>query len=230
MAQPWEVSPPLTADRLHLIATTIAQVRADAREGHLPEKGDNAWVFGCRAYARTCHALAGLQLSGDHPWLKVKEDGLACTVLIEGEPLKFYKGEAESPTSRSLRRGLDAAIRQHKLFFYENELVSEENGWFWLIALETHDDGSLMQAVVLQANSRGETRNLYFIPMDGPVPVVGSASRGEREGRDLPPPWVGPPDRDGSLGKAGGDNQDFRDEARDDDDNNEENDGGTEPA
>lgn len=226
MAPPWEVCAPLTADRLHLLATTIAQVRADAREGHLPEKGDDAWVFGCRAYRRTCHALAGLELSGDHPWLKVKEEGLACTLLIEGEPIKFYCGDPESPNPRSLRRGLDAAVRQHKLFFYEHELASEENGWFWLIALETHDDGSLLQAVVLQANSRGETRNLYFIPMDAPVPVVGSASREGREGVDLPPPAVGPR-RDGALGKASGEDQDLSDKARDD---GEDDDGGTEPA
>lgn len=224
MALPWEVSPPLTADRLQLLVAKIAEVRADAREGYLPEKGDNPWVFGVRAYARTCYALAGLALTGDHPWLQVNEEGLACTLLIDGVPLKFYRGDPENPSPRSLRRGLDAAVRQHKLFFFEKELSAEDDGWFWLIALETHDDGSLMQAVVLQANSRGDTRNLYFIPMDGPVPVVGSASREPREGVDLPPPAVGP--RDGAIEKASGDSQALRDKARDDEDD----DGGPGPA
>ncbi len=221
---PWDVSPALTADRLHLIATTIARVRADARDGHLPEKGDNAWVFGCRAYARSCHALQGLSLTGDHPWLQVREEGLACTLLVEGEPLKFYRGEAESPNPRSLRRGLEAAIRQQKLMFFKDELNAEANGWFWLIALETHDDGSLMRAVVFQANSRKETRNLYAIPMDSPVPVVGIVAPEEREGVDLPPPVVGPPG--GTLEKAGGDDQVRREKTRDDEDD----DGETEPA
>lgn len=229
MAQyPWDVSPALTVERLNLIANTIARVRADAREGHLPEKGDDPWVFGCRAYRRTCYALAGLELSGDHPWLQVHEEGLACTLLVEGEPIKFYKGEAEKPTPRSLRRGLDAALRQHKLFFFEDELNAEESGWFWLIALEIHEDGSLMQAVVLQANSHGETRNLYFIPVDSPVPVVGAVAPEEREGVDLSPPSVGPRGVFGES-KVIGDDHVRREKDRQDEDD-EDQDGEPEPA
>src|SRR6185436_2205165 len=141
---PWDVTSAFTADRLMVIARTFADVRADAREGHLPEKGDSAWTFGCRAYSRTCFAFRGLAAAGDHPWLRVDEDGLACTLLIDGEPIKFYKGEAERPTSRSLRRGLQAAVRQGKLSFYEDEL-SQSDGWFWLLAIETYEDGSVMR-------------------------------------------------------------------------------------
>ena len=86
---PWEITPPLTLECLTVVATTIADVRAEAREGHLPEKGDNAWTFGCRAYSRTCFAFLGLAASRDYPWLTVKDDGLACTLLIGGEPVEL---------------------------------------------------------------------------------------------------------------------------------------------
>lgn len=188
---PWEVTPALTADRLQVIVDAIASVRADAREGHLQEKGDDPWVFGCRAYRRTCHALRGLASTGDHPWLKVESVGLACTLFIDGEPLKFYKGDAENPTTRSLRRGFDAAITQGTLAFDPEEL-GRIDGWFWLLALETHDDGTLMRAAVFQANQRNETRNLYFVTVDGDVSVLAPVVAILREGVDLAPPVVGP--------------------------------------
>lgn len=201
---PWEITPALTAERLQLLASTIAEVRADAREGHVPEKGDDAWTFGCRAYRRTCHAFAGLALSGDHPWLAVDTQGLAFTLLVDGEPIKFYKGDAENPSSRSLRRGLDEALKQGKLSFYDDELASG-GGWFWLLAVETLEDGSLLRAAVLQANENEETRNLFFIPTDPPIAVASAVVAFGREGIDLPPPVVAPK---AGFGKASGDEDD----------------------
>ncbi|WP_438015611.1 hypothetical protein WMF18_32745 [Sorangium sp. So ce315] len=188
---PWEITPSLRPERLALLAKTIVDVRADARDGHAPEKGDNAWTFGCRAYSRTCFALGGLAASGEYPWLRVEEDGLACTILVDGEPIKFYKGEAKRPTSRSLRRGLEAAVRQGKLSFFEDEL-RESEGWFWLLAIETHEDGSVMRLAMLQANDKEETRNLYYIATDAPVTIATNVVSTQRDGIDLPPPAVGP--------------------------------------
>lgn len=188
---PSETTPALTADRLRLLAATITRVRADARDGHEPEKGDDAWTFGCRAYRRTCFAFHGLAETGDHPWLRVEEQGLACTLLIEAEPIKFYRGDAENPSPRSLRRGVDEAIRQGKLSFYEDELATSD-GWFWLLAIETHDDGSVLRIAVFQANKNNETRNLYFIPTEVPIAVVSPVTPIQREGVDLAPPLVTP--------------------------------------
>ena len=92
-------------------------------------------------------------------------------------------------------------MRQGKLSFYDDELASGD-GWFWLLAVETHDDGSVMRAAVLQANKNKETRNQYFIPMDLPVAVAASVVTTERDGVDLPPPAVGPKQ---GVDKASGD-------------------------
>lgn len=202
---PSTITPALAEDRLQLLAATIAQARADAREGHEPEKGDDAWTFGCRAYRRTCFAFQRLAESGEYPWLVVEEHGLAFTLLLDGEPLKFYRGDAENPSSRSLRRGLDEAIRQGKLSFFEDELAAGD-GWFWLLAIETHDDGSVLRIAVFQANENKETRNLYFIPMDTPVSALSPITYVVRDGVDLEPPLVTPktpqPTKEEKLGAS----------------------------
>lgn len=188
---PSEVTPSFTTERLQLIADTITRVRRDALDVHQPEKGDNAWTFGCVCYARTIAALGVLETSGDHDWLRVEMQGLACTILIGGEPIKFYKGDAEHPSDRSLRRGLEQAIMQGKLTFLHEEHAAEAEGWFWLMAIETHEDGSVARIAVLQTNRAGELRDTWFIPTESAVTVVTAAGKPARDGVDLPPPSVG---------------------------------------
>jgi hypothetical protein len=190
LRHPCEITPAFTTERLQIIADAITRVRRDALEVHQPERGDNAWTFGCICYARTVTALGLLEASKKHDWLRVETQGLACTILIEGEPLKFYKGDAQHPSDRSLRRGLEQAIMQGKLAFLEDEHAAETEGWFWLMAIETHEDGTVSRVAVLQTNRSGEIRDTWFIPTEG-VAVAAPMGKPEREGVDLPPPSVG---------------------------------------
>ena len=190
--EPWLISPELTQDRLQVIAKEIVRVRAEALLEHRPEVGDDAWSFGCRAYRRTCFALASLALTGDFPWLRVSESGLACSIMVEAEQLRFYCGEAEKPSSRSLRRGISDLIAQGRFSFFEDELAASDEGWFWLIAIETRDDGSVLRVVVLQANPRGEVRHSWEVPTETTVASLGVVSTIVREAVELPPPVVGP--------------------------------------
>jgi hypothetical protein len=187
LKHPSETTSALTEERLQLIARTIVAVRADAREVHQAEKGDDGWTFGCIAYRRTCFALTGHAESGDHAWLSVKDGGLAFTLFIDGVPLKFYRGDADKPGARNLRKGLDAAIKQVSLAF-----VNDEPGdWFWLLAIETNEDGAVLRLAVFQANEKGATRNQYVIPLEDAFLTVAGLVATEREGVDLPPPPVG---------------------------------------
>jgi hypothetical protein len=188
---PSEITPAFTLDRLQVIARVIARVRRDALESHQPEKGDNAWTFGCLCYVRTCAALSVLEASREHPWLQVQFEGLACTILIEGVPIKFYKGDAERPSDRSLRLGLEQAIMQGKLAFLQAEHEAEREGWFWLMPIETHEDGTAARIAMLQTNRVGEIRDTCFIPFEDGVAVATSADKAAREGVDLAPPVVG---------------------------------------
>ncbi len=191
-SHPSEISPAFTTPRLKLLVSTIARVRGETLEGHEPEKGENPWTFGCRAYSRTCFAFAELSRSGEHPWLEVKVDGLSCTLGIEGEPIKFYCGEAERPNERSLRRGMDEAVLQGKFPFFQEELAGADDDWFWLMAIETREDGTAHRVAVLQANSKGDTRNTWFVPLEEDVLALAAVRPGPREGVDLSPPAVGP--------------------------------------
>lgn len=209
---PSETNPALTEDRLQLLASTIVAVRADAREGHLPEKGDDAWTFGCVAYRRTCHALTGHADSGDYLWLTVQEEGHAFTLLIEGVPIKFYRGDPENPGARNLRKGLDAAIKQASFAFVKDDL----GDWFWLLAIETKEDGSVLRLAIFQANEKGAIRNQYLIPLgEGPVAVLAPVTPNLPEGPDLGPPPVGPRP---SFEKAGNDDR----QAKSNEDDSEE--------
>jgi hypothetical protein len=198
---PSETTPCLTEERLQVLAKIIVGVRADAREGHEPGKGDDSWTYGCRAYRRTtfafdelartdtCFLFEELQPFGSCSWLKVALAGLACTLYVDGEPIKFFRTDAENPSARSLSRSLDT-VRQGRLDYYEKELVEDIDGWRWVIAIETHADGSVMNVALFQVNSDLETRNLYFIPLATPAAVVTTLTPQVREGVDLPPPPV----------------------------------------
>lgn len=187
MTHPSEVTPAFTDERLQFIAATIAAVRADARDVHQEEKGDNAWSFGCLTYCRTCYAFARLAESGRHPWLRVEQAGLRFTLIVGGVALKFYRGDAEKPGERNLQKGLDAAITQTSLEL-EDATLGE---WFWLLAIETRADGTVLRIAIFQATSGGSLRNQHIIDIDGSVPVVTALPRAGGEGMDLAPPKVG---------------------------------------
>lgn len=186
---PAEITPVLRTERLQLLAGEIKRVRLDARDVFQPEKGDNAWSFGCLCYVRTCAALSQLEASKKYPWLRIDVDGLACTIFVDGEPIKFYTGDPKRPSDRSLRH--EQAISQGKLPFMEDEYAAMAEGWFWLMAIDTIEDGTVGQIVFLQTNRNGDIRHSWFVPLDEPVLVAASVSAQRREGVDLEPPAVG---------------------------------------
>lgn len=208
--EPWNISPKLTRDRLQLIAGEVVRVRAEAALEHRPEVGDDSWSFGCRAYRRTCFALAALSSTGDHPWLTIREDGLAFQILVEGEPLRFYCGDAEKPSARSLRRGIGDLVDQGRFSFYDDELAASDEGWFWLLAIEPAEEGTVLRIVVLQANPEGEVRNQWEIPVNASIQALGLVSSIQRHPVELPPPAIGPKSREmrtalnGTRGRSDG--------------------------
>lgn len=68
---PWESFPSLHEGRLRIIAEIIRDVRSECVRTHEPSKGDEPWVLGCRAYRRTCFALA--EAAKEHDWLTLVE-------------------------------------------------------------------------------------------------------------------------------------------------------------
>lgn len=196
MLRPWEIAPELAEDRLRLLACTVDRVRSEVLEAHEPEKGDGPWGFGCRAYERTCFALSKLADQPEHrDWFRVDAERLECTLRIGGVPIKFYRGEPTDPSPRALRGGLSASLRdlatgQISLFSQQAQ-ASAAAGWFWLMAIETHSDGTVSRVMVLQASESGGIQNEWEIPLELPVAALAPVTSTRREGVDLPPPVVG---------------------------------------
>src|SRR6266702_4537286 len=100
--EPWVAYPPLSVDRLSVVAAILRQVRHDAVALHEPEAGDSPWSLGCRTYSRTCYELKAA--ASKYDWLTIvpESEALTFTFAIGSIPFKFYRGSPEDPPSRLL--------------------------------------------------------------------------------------------------------------------------------
>ena len=154
--KPWEVHPALAGDRLCSIASIISDVRRRTLELYDPNNGDGVWSLGCRIYERTVNTID--REKGKLPWLNTIRDGLYFVLLVEGVPIRFYRGDVENPNTRSLRRKfLELEAQQCTFSFYEPE-------WFWRLVVETDDDGKILRTTLLQYTEAGDSQNLWIIP------------------------------------------------------------------
>ena len=105
---PWDFHPALTEERLRICARLLANARRDALALASYEMGDDPWSVGCRAFAFGRHRLERAAASGDYPWLEVLDDSAHFVFVIGGNgngvPVRFYRGAAEEPTERTLKR------------------------------------------------------------------------------------------------------------------------------
>ena len=188
---PWEIDAPLRPERLQLLAVGALKARHQVIDLRV-EGRDDAWCTGCRAYSWTCSTFAGLAKTEEHKvWLRTTRSGLTFTLYIGDVPVKFYRGKAEDPKANTLRSGVRAMLQQERLAFLEDEISSETEGWFWLLAIDTDYDGRVLEVIAMQANAQGETRYSWSIPLDGRVVALADVTDVRREGVDLPEPHIG---------------------------------------
>jgi hypothetical protein len=171
---PWELHPSLTEERLTAAARLLARGRTDAIAFADPWAGDDAWSIGCRAYAFSKHQLARAAEGGRYPWLGVLDETHHFVFLIEGVPVRFYRGDAEDPSKRTLRQ-------------QENEAEQ--------LALALGSDGAegLMFRLAVETEPNGTVRRIVFLALRGeagrvecfwPVPLgEGAGALDGREGR-----------------------------------------------
>lgn len=93
--KPWEIEPNLQKDCLCQLGHIIRDVRQGVLDLHDPDDGDGPWSLGCRAYERMINILE--KFTESLPWLKIiREQSLYFLILIDGVPLRFYKGRFDS--------------------------------------------------------------------------------------------------------------------------------------
>src|SRR3990167_8821038 len=154
--RPWEVEPVLKGRRLALLAQVAVETRNRAFSEAHREEGDTNWGLGCKAHERFCYALSQLAEGAESPWLRVRREGLSFTTFVEHVPVRVYRGSVLRPPMRHVRamaaekRGADE--RQLTLF---SDPALAEAPWFWMMAVETFDDGRVRRVVFFQIDEAG---------------------------------------------------------------------------
>jgi len=147
---PWDFCPALTEERLVAAARLLVRGREEALARADYWAGDDAWSIGCRAYSFSRHQVRRAAEAGRFPWLKVLDDTHHFVFLIDGVPVRFYRGEAEEPTKRTLRQQQEEA---EQLSLALGGSV-DTDGLMFRFAVETGEGGAVSRVVFLAL--RGE--------------------------------------------------------------------------
>ena len=162
---PWDFHPALTEDRLRLCARLLANARRDAVALAAYEMGDDSWSIGCRAYAFGKQRLKRVAASRNHSWLSVMDDSHHFVFLIEQVPVRFYRGFAEEPTVRTLRRQ-EAEAEQLGLALG----LDAAEGLVFRLAIETGLSGHVERVVFLALRGEeGHAECAWPVPLDMPA-------------------------------------------------------------
>jgi hypothetical protein len=173
-AKPWDIDAALKPKRLLLLAQAAVETRNQALAEANRELGDTNWGIGCKAHERFAHSVAKMAETTERAWLRVHRDGLSFTSLIEGVPVRAYRGEADHPSARAVYAAQleseqrdDVDPRQLALPFGWQEPAKDGERWFWLMAVETDTEGRAVRVVFFQASGTGATRNPWVAPVGG---------------------------------------------------------------
>ena len=147
---PWDLHPALTEERLSACARLLARGRADAVALADPWAGDDAWSIGCRAYSFSRNRLRGAAEGGRYPWLGVLDATHHFVFLIDGVPVRFFRGDAEEPSKRTLRQQ-ESEAQQLALALGD---AGGSEGLMFRLAVETGEGGEVSRVVFLAL--RGE--------------------------------------------------------------------------
>jgi hypothetical protein len=162
---PWDFHPALTEERLRFCARLLANARRDAVALATYEMGDDNWSVGCRAYAFGKQRLKRVAESGAHAWLRVMDDSHHFVFLIEQVPVRFYRGLAEDPTARTLRRQ-EAEAQQLGLALGDD--LAE--GLIFRLAVEANATGGVERVVFLALRGEeGHAECAWPIPLELPA-------------------------------------------------------------
>ena len=101
---PLEIHPALSEDRLRICARLLAHARRDAIRMASYEMGDTTWSVGCRAYVFGQQRMRRVAENRTYNWLSVLDQSNHFVFLIQDVPVRFFRGSADEPTARTLRR------------------------------------------------------------------------------------------------------------------------------
>ena len=158
---PWDIHPALTEDRLRACALLLAHARRDAVRLAAYDMGDDSWSVGCRAYAFGRQRLRRAAERGTYNWLTVLDESHHFVFLIEDVPIRFYRGSADEPTSRTLRR---QAVEAQQLTLALGE--EQADGLVFRFALEASAAAGVERVVFLALRGdEGQVECFWPVPL-----------------------------------------------------------------
>jgi hypothetical protein len=159
---PWDIHPALTEDRLRVCARMLAHARRDALALAAYDLGDDPWSVGCRAFAFGRNRLARAATSGAHNWLGVLDESNHFVFLIEDVPVRFYRGLAEEPSVRTLRRHEEETAQMSLALPGD-----AAEGLAFRLAVETGEGGRVDRVVFLALRGEeGAAECFWPVPLD----------------------------------------------------------------
>jgi hypothetical protein len=162
---PWDLHPALTEERLIAAARLLVRGREDALSQADYYAGDDAWSIGCRAYSFTRHQISAAAKSGRYPWLKVLDPSHHFVFLIDDVPVRFFRGEADEPTKRTLHQQQREAGQLSLAFGSDIDM----EGLMFRLALETEEGASINRIVFLALRGEeGQVECFWPVPMAEP--------------------------------------------------------------
>lgn len=160
---PWELHPALTEERLSACARLLARGRADAVAMADPWAGDDAWSIGCRAYSFSRNRLRQAAEGGRYRWLAVLDATHHFVFLIDGVPVRFFRGDAEEPSKRTLRQQ-EGEAQQLALALGD---AADADGLMFRLAVETGEGGEVTRVVFLALRGEeGRVECFWPVPLD----------------------------------------------------------------
>ncbi|MFC7474672.1 hypothetical protein ACFQS7_09930 [Dankookia sp. GCM10030260] len=173
---PWDFHPALTEERLRICGRMLANARRDALAMASYELGDDPWSVGCRAFAFGRHRLKRAALSGEYPWLEVLDDSAHFVFVIgsngQGVPVRFYRGAADDPTERTLKR---QEMEAEQLCLALGEEAAE--GLVFRFAVETGEGGRVERVVFLALRGEDRVECFWPVPLELPAAAGGVAEQ-----------------------------------------------------
>lgn len=183
LSDPWDHHPDLTSIRLRSIASTIFQTRNETMTLDGVEPQNTPWGSGCLAYDRTRWAI--IEQAKIEDWLSIVDGGMGFIFAVGKVPVRFYKGEPDEPTQRTLARR-HPELQQQSMAFAKNP-----GDVIWRFAVESAVDGKVIAISFVGLDLNGDVISRWDFDRSKVIPIS-SAQKTPSKGRVLPPPSIGP--------------------------------------
>jgi hypothetical protein len=182
--EPWSIHQDLTRERLVAVAQLILTGRNDALDRHDPNVGGDPWTLGCSAFQYQRYQITKAVLDRRFAWLSILDSSMQFIFQIGAVPMRFYRGDAEEPTARTLRQAYPELL-QASLF----PPTSEAREYAHRLAVETDIEGAVT-SIKYVAMSGDSAEYFWEIPLVGVITPIRPVGVTPAEGVELPPPAV----------------------------------------